>query len=186
MCRKILTFHRFPHSLHSTKVVMGSSALRVWTCGERLHVTFLLVSCFNGASSHLRTSFQTSKWIKDLSEWAQKCGALCVSGPPSFSLVWLKCTNTCVTYWCVTLRLIVVFMMMMASINTPGYKRWWDVITAYLSVSAVLALAFSTDEHVSLRAAHFGELMLSNWLLGQRFPDLFQLCACHLLPNTCN
>lgn len=58
------------------------------------------------------------------------------------------------------------------------------LLTAYLSVSAVLAPAFSTDEHVSLRAAHFGELMLSNGLLGQRFPDLFQLCACHLLPNT--
>lgn len=25
-------FQRFPHSLHSTKVVMGSSALRVCTC----------------------------------------------------------------------------------------------------------------------------------------------------------
>lgn len=24
-------FQRFPHSLHSTKVVIGSSALRVWT-----------------------------------------------------------------------------------------------------------------------------------------------------------
>lgn len=28
------TFQRFPHSLQTTKVVMGSSELRVCTCGE--------------------------------------------------------------------------------------------------------------------------------------------------------
>lgn len=49
-----------------------------------------------------------------------------------------------------------------------------------LSVSAVLSLALAADKHISLCAAHFGKLVLSNGLLGQRFPDLFQLCACHL------
>lgn len=68
-------------------------------------------------------------------------------------------------------------------IMTASLKNFRSIIKAYLSVSAVLALAFSTDEHVSLGAAHFGELMLSNGLLGQHFPDLFKLCACHLLPN---
>lgn len=103
-CREILTFHRFPHSLHSTKVVMGSSALRVWTCGERLRVTFLLVSRFNAALAHLQTSFQTRKRIK---MW----GFLCFRNPIFFFKAWLKCTNTCVTYCCVTLRLIAVFLV---------------------------------------------------------------------------
>lgn len=104
--------------------------------------------------------------------------------PPGFLFkIWLKCTDTFgrtvfVTYRCVKLQIESCFY------NDDKFKHFRPVITAYLSVSAVLAPAFSTDEHVSLGAAHFGELMLSNGLLGQCFPDLFKLCACHLLPNT--
>jgi len=39
-----LTFQRLPHSLHSTKVVIGSSALRVCTCEGLKHYSIYLFS----------------------------------------------------------------------------------------------------------------------------------------------
>ena len=37
----MFTFHRFPHSLHKTNVVIGSSELRVWSCKHNIiqHLT---------------------------------------------------------------------------------------------------------------------------------------------------
>lgn len=62
VCREILTFHRFPHSLHSTKVVMGSSALRVWTCGERLCIpAHFMLQCSLSPLANLFSDMQANQ-----------------------------------------------------------------------------------------------------------------------------
>jgi len=41
----LITFHRFPHSLHKTNVVIGSSELRVWSCKQNILQHLLKVTC---------------------------------------------------------------------------------------------------------------------------------------------